>query len=276
MTVGAIRARLEKQQWVLELPKVYRIAGSFRDWRQALQVAFLWGGAGTIVSHRAAAALWGLQGFAEAVEISTARNARRLGFDVIVHQAEVASRDVTRIDGLPVTTVARTLFDLCAVESPSRIQSALDECLRRKLVRLDDLARLAPRMGGQGRWRVGVLHDLIERYLGGEAPTESELEAQVYELLIDAGLPLPEKQKAVIVGGKLRRLDFCYPAQRVVLEVDGYAYHSSPEQFESDAARRSSLAIRGFCVIHVTSKSFNANPELLITRTTEALRRRAA
>ena len=111
-----------------------------------------------------------------------------------------------------------------------------------------------------------MLRDLLSDYQAGEAPTESELEARVFELLSAEGLPRPYKQRSVIAGGRVRRLDFHFPGTPVVIEADGYSYHSSREMFERDRERNNALAARGLRVLHWSWAALRDRPEELVAQ----------
>ncbi|GMU59105.1 MAG: hypothetical protein AMXMBFR34_08680 [Myxococcaceae bacterium] len=237
-----------------------------------LKAGCLWAGRGYAISHGAAAALWGFDRFEEGrLELSLLRCARPHG-DWTVHRVEVLShRDVTAIDGLCVTSATRTLVDLAAHESAETLRASLDHALRRKWTTLDRLeAALSHLSVHAGR---GPLRELVREYLGGNGPGESELEARVQELLEQCGFPRAERQRSVVVSGRVRRLDFRIPGTPVVIEADGYAWHSSPRDFEKDRARNNALIARGFRVLHWTWAALRDEPEELIRQLCETLLR---
>ncbi|HZH03224.1 MAG TPA: hypothetical protein VEY30_05520, partial [Myxococcaceae bacterium] len=127
-----IQGRLERGAWVRRLPSVYRLMGSPPGWMQELMAAVLWAGPGAAVSHRAAAALWKMDGFSpEGVELS-APHQLRAEPGIIVHRTgRLDRKDVVWIARLPATGAARTLLDLGAVVDPERVEEALECCLRR-------------------------------------------------------------------------------------------------------------------------------------------------
>ena len=263
LSPSAIKWRLGQKRWQAVHPGVYRIEGSPCTWHQDLKAACLWAARGVAVSHRAAAALWGLARFRRhPVEISVTRDIRLDGTPVVHRVRALNARDLQSVDGLPVTSPTRTLIDLCASEDRATIEASVDECLRRKLTSLDKLAAALDRSRGQRG--VGFLRELVERYQGGEAPTESDLEAAFLEVIDGAGLPRPVKQRCIIVHGRLRRLDFLFAEQRVVVEVDGYASHSDPVTFENDRQRSNGLTARGFQVFHFTYKMVQHQPDRLV------------
>jgi very-short-patch-repair endonuclease len=270
-----IELRLGCGRWVALHRGVYRVEGAPRTWHQQLKAASLWAARDFAISHRAAAALWGFARFQEGpVELSVTRNLR-LHRPAVIHQVtSLPAKDLASIAGLRVTSAARTLLDLSATEDRSGIRASVDEALRRKWTTLDRLETMV--QGASHQRGVMVLRELLEHYRGGEAPTESELEALVDELLESEGLPRPTKQARVIVGGKLRRLDFRFPGLPVVIEADGYAYHSSVAAFERDRDRNNALISRGVMVLHWTWAALRDRPHDLIAQLRRTLAQSAA
>jgi len=130
-----IDRRLATGVWEPLYPGAYRLAGSPRTWRQSLLAACLAWGEGAVVSHCAAAALWGFPGFlARIVELSVPRGRQRAHRGTVHRPVSLAAVDVTTIDAIPVTTVARTLIDIAACVPPEVVEEALDDVLRRELV----------------------------------------------------------------------------------------------------------------------------------------------
>src|SRR5205807_1777024 len=112
-------------------PGVYRLPGAPVTWKQKVMAAVLAAGPGAVASHKTAAALWGLAGFPpREVEVTLPHGKYRPG----CHQSRSLERvDVTTIDGIPVTRVARTLVDLAGAVSDARLEDAIDDALCRRL-----------------------------------------------------------------------------------------------------------------------------------------------
>ena len=254
------------------LPRVYRIEGSPLTWVQRLAAVALWAERGFAFSHRTAAALWGFARYREGGEphVSVTRNVRTRALRV--HQvSSLQARDLGNAGGWRVTSQTRTIVDLCEGEDERDVRASLDEALRRRWTTVEHLERAADR--AEHRRGVVLLRTLLRHYQAGEAPTESELEARVFELLSDEGLPRPTKQRSVIAGVRTRRLDFHFPGTPVVIEADGYAFHSSLEMFERDRERHNALAARGLRVLHWSWAALRDRPEELIAQLKSLLAR---
>src|SRR5256886_12739957 len=120
----AISRRLAAGQLKVVFPGVFAIPGVPDSPLQRFMAACLWAGDGAVASHRAAAWLWEIEGFTSApVEISTTVGGSRAPKGVICHRvASLPPGDVTRRNGIPVTTPARTLLDLGAVAGKRRVE----------------------------------------------------------------------------------------------------------------------------------------------------------
>ena len=137
----AISRRLAAGQLKVVFPGVFAIPGVPDSPLQRFMAACLWAGDGAVASHRAAASLWEIEGFASApVEISIAGRRTQPPKGVICHQvASLPPGDVTRRQGIPVTTPPRTLLDLGAVAGKRRVERAVHQLLRRGLASVEKL-----------------------------------------------------------------------------------------------------------------------------------------
>jgi hypothetical protein len=236
---------------------VYRMAGVPESWEQHLLAVCLSGGPEARASVRSAAALYGLEGFGRSILEITHFGTRPSPIDgVVVHETNVFDvGHVTRISAIPVTSVARTLCDLTAVVQEWKVARAVDEALRRKLVRLEDIARVADELEGRGRRRCTVMREVLDLRRPGYSPGESHPERRIADLLVRAGLPAPTLQHPVEISGKRYRIDLCYPEQRIAIEFDSWEFHSGRRSFDDDRARANQLVLLGFVVLRFTSRS---------------------
>ena len=239
--------------WERAHPGVYRLAGAPVTWRQMLLAACLATGLGAVASHRAAAVLWGLPGFAQGrFELSAPRSGRRARAGSVHHPRALPPIDVTEVDGIPVTTAARTLIDLAGIVSAGVVEEALDDALRRGITTIAQVRGRARDLDARGRPGSGVLAVLLEARAGPAEVPQSVFETKLLRVLRKAGLPRPAVQHEV--GTPLGRavLDFAYSEHCVAIEADGFRWHSSRQQWDRDRARRNALTALGWTVIHVT------------------------
>jgi very-short-patch-repair endonuclease len=224
-------------------------------------------GTGAVVSHRSAAGLWALLSpdRGSAVDVTVVDSCARARTGVKVHLARrLEKRDVRRLDGIPVTTPARTLLDLAAVVSLDAFERALAEAEARQLVRERDLAEVLSRNGG--RRGAGVLRAFLVGE--GAALQRSGAERRLLTLVRAAGLPAPELNVRL---GRFE-VDLLWRAGRPIVEVDGYAFHGGRAAFERDRRRDAELQAEGLKVMRVTWRQLAGEPDAVVTRLTRALR----
>ncbi|MFT3837445.1 MAG: DUF559 domain-containing protein [Myxococcaceae bacterium] len=161
--------------------------------------------------------------------------------------------------GFRVTTLPRTLVDLAEDEAFKDLRATIDQALREKKTTLNAL-EVALRVKRPG---VPPLRALIQRYLNGAKPAESELEARALELFEAAGLPTPIQQHEIEAGGRTFRVDFHVPGTRLIVETDGYAFHSGAG-YETDRTRDIVLESYGYVVQRWTWSSIHEQPRLLV------------
>jgi hypothetical protein len=164
----------------------------------------------------------------------------------------------TVVDGLPVTTIARTFFDLCgdpdtelSLRHPvheRRMKQLYNDCLGRRGMTFTSEAAVLSVLARRGRSGTRLVRQLL-RYFGPKhTPTRSDVETLFLELVRSYDLPEPECQ-AVIVGpdGFIGTVDFAWRARHVVVEVDS-SWHDGPLDQEADALRDARLAAAGLVV----------------------------
>jgi very-short-patch-repair endonuclease len=221
-------------------------------------------GVGSFLSHRTAGTRWGFLAAADPpLEVVVRTDRRRRDF--IVHRVRrLELSDVTVRDGLPVTTPARTLLDLAQVLGPRPLQRALEEAERLRLVTRRGLA--AELRQAAGRPGVATLASLVAD--GSEpALTRSEAEERMLALIRKGGLPTP-RVNAKTAG---HEVDFLWPDHGLVLEVDGYAFHSGRAAFERDRLRDADLAAIGLRVVRTSWRQLTREPEAVLVRVAQAL-----
>ena len=165
-----------------------------------------------------------------------------------------------------MTAPARTILDLAAVVTPRELERAVAEADTRRLVPRNQLLSLLARVGA--RPGVGALRALLDADRGPSL-TRSEAEERLLALIRAAELPAPELN--VRVGP--HEVDFLWRGQKVIVEVDGFRFHSSRAAFERDRKRDADLAARGFRVVRVTWRQIVDRPEAVIARIAVVLER---
>lgn len=204
------------------------------------------------MSHASAAWVWGLVPQPPSVpQLSVVRGNHdvRGPAGVEVHRSgDLAHARVVERNAVPVTNPLRTLVDLAGVAMPRQLTDAVDVALSRRLVTVAGLEAEIARLARRGRPGVGVLRaHLLERGFTG-APAPSVLEARTRRLITGVGLPLPTIEHRAGDHGQYR-LDLAWAAVLLAVEVDGYAWHFTPERKRGDDTRRNHLRTEGWTVL---------------------------
>jgi very-short-patch-repair endonuclease len=260
---NVIARRVRSGAWIRVLPTVYRLASVVAGNRELALAATLWAGDSSVVSHETAGALWRITGVtARQVEIRTPRRLR--SELVVVHRGTVEPRDRRMVDGIPVTSAARTIVDLSGRLDDETLEAAIDDVLHRGLTTVSTLRSRAKALDSRGRSGSGRVGSLLQR-LGDGPASESRLETRVRRLLHGAGLR-PVRQHPVVIDGRRYRLDFAWPELRVAVEPDGYAAHGGRGAFERDRRRWADLTSAGWRLVPVTWREISRRPEEFLRR----------
>lgn len=222
---------------VLELyPGVFALAGTPSTFEQ--QVLALCLSVNGVASHRCAGYLWGFRKFeTPTIEVLTRRDHTPSFDDVTIRRTRrLDPSDVETFRGIPITSRARTLLDLCDA-SPLLVEGALNGALHKRSVSVRKLQkaldRVTPRHPGARLFR-----DLLMPFAEGQRPTESELEDDFLEFVIRKhDLPVPVRQHPV---GR-RSIDFAYPDLVFGIEIDSVRAHAAREDVQRNASKANEL-----------------------------------
>ncbi|WP_198154105.1 type IV toxin-antitoxin system AbiEi family antitoxin [Catenuloplanes japonicus] len=245
------------------------VAMSHRVWCEAATLLLPPGGA---VGGLSAAWLWGVDLLPltapppVSVVIPHGRRLRGTPYLAIVH-AVLPADDVTTLAGVPVTTPARTAFDLGRQRNKADAVIALDAMLHRRLItkrRVEELIGVRRGLRGVPALRCALAF--------ADHRTESPMESRVRLLLHDAGLPAPVPQHRIFAGRRfLARVDFAYPGERLVIEYEG-DHHRERHVFRFDVARLNDLHAAGWRVIRLTADDVLRSPAETARRIEATLR----
>jgi very-short-patch-repair endonuclease len=211
-----------------------------------------------VLSHRSAAALWGVASDGPAIDVSVTRGQRRARPGLAVHRAKLTGDDVTMQDGIRCTTLARTLVDLGAVVERRWLVHAVDRAEELRTFDLNAVRGQIERM--RGARGTAALAAVIATFDGSE-PTRSEAERRFLGLTRRHQLPKPEVNVWVpLAEGGGYRPDFLWRPQRLIVEIDGRAYHARRAAFERDRRRDRRLARLGYETRRYTARELGAEP----------------
>jgi predicted transcriptional regulator of viral defense system len=257
LTPAMVKHRLATGRLHEVLPGVYVVGGRTLTADGRLMAAALWGGPGAVISHRSAAAAWGMLRARGAIHV-TCRSRRNPRAGITVHHRRLPADEVTTHNGIPVATAARTLLDIAATEGRDALIRALRQAEHLRLTDHTPLTALIARYPS-ARGTAVAARVLAERLPGGH--TESELEDRFLEFLDARGIELPETNVWLNVNGSRFRVDCLWPAERVIVELDGRQTHDAEDPFESDRRRDLALSAAGYVVVRVTWRRLHDDPD---------------
>jgi very-short-patch-repair endonuclease len=220
-------------------------------------------GAGTVVSHRSAAALWGFVARTEGdVEVTVVGRSRRSQAGIKLHRVNrLAGRDRTSRSGIPVTTPARTIVDLADDRDLERV---INQARVRRLASDQDLRWALDRAGPKRG--VARLRGMLDAETDADY-SRSAAERRMRRLLKQAGLPAV-RSNILILG---HEVDFLWPGHKLIVEVDGYRFHGHRAAFESDRRRDMALIAAGYRVIRITWRQLKNEPMMVAATIASAL-----
>jgi predicted transcriptional regulator of viral defense system len=224
-------------------------------------------GEDALLSHRAAAALWGLAAAPGATFDVTSPAGRqyrpgRLG--ICLHRGRLNPEDYAASGPIPVTTVARTLFDFAEVVDFGRLEKAWEEADRLHLLRLRAVEDVCER--GYGRRALKPIRRLLAEARAATT-TRSPLEDR-FQRFCDA-YELPPRATNVDVLG--HEVDVLWPAARLIVELDSWEHHGHRAAFERDRARDPKLLLAGYRTLRVTHRRLDREPAKLATEIRQLL-----
>lgn len=208
--------------------------------------AVLAAGPGAALSHRSAAALHGIRESDGAIDVATTRRVTARG--IVVHRTtSLDAQDVTTRRGVRVTTTERTLVDLAGMLTPDRVATLLRETDRLGRLNASALREALSRTSGRPGARA-LRAALTEHERLATSLTLSELEDRFVALLDAENLPRPLTNHQIDGA----RVDAAWPSERLVVELDGWAFHHDRGSFQEDRSRDVRLARAGWRVVRFT------------------------
>ena len=237
---------------------VYAIAYRRRRPLERAHAAVLACGEGAVLSHASAAALYGLCPWPRDPEVTAREHRRRPG--IHAHRSRTLSREqITRHYGVPVTTADRAIADIASRLTDVELIQAVGDARRSGQLGPQALERLLCRCTRAAR--------LIDP---AQAPSESWLMAAFLAFLARYDLPAPLTEQRLHGF----RVDAIYPAQRLIVELDGYDHHRDRDRFERDRLRDAVALEHGYQTLRITSRRLVEHPDELARQLRAILRSR--
>ncbi len=249
--VSAIKSRARTGRLYRVHTGVYAVGRPPVTPHERAMAAVLACGSGAVLSHRSAMTLWGLLKRWEKPFQVTVTGDRRPK-DITVHRSStLRRRDLTKQLGIPVTSPARTLLDCAPALSERAFRRAVNDARlgnHLHLPALADVVESAANHPGAARLR-GLLAT-------SDGPTRSEFEDTFRSFCECFGLPRP------LMGARVAgyEVDALFPAQRLIVELDGWRYHSDRDAFERDRNRDADTLAAGFGTVRITWERILSTP----------------
>jgi hypothetical protein len=254
-TQKQVEHRLRIGRWTEPHHLVYALLGAQLDDRTRLLAAVLAADPRAAASHRSAAGVLGVPGFsiARPPHVTIPDHYERPRTPAVVHYTLFLPDHHRRIvDGIPCTSLARTIFDLCGTERLGRAARTMDTALSRRLVTIPALWNVLAETSARGRAGSRAMRLLLRERGVKYVPPASELERRFVQLIEQYGIEPPRRQVDLGDGDQwIGRVDFVF-GTGLVVEVDGAEFHTSHLDRAADAGRDEALITTGRTVLRFT------------------------
>jgi Transcriptional regulator, AbiEi antitoxin len=215
---------------------------------------------GAVLSHQSAAVLWGIAGHRSGpidVTASAGRQFRPGQPRIRLHRCRLHEKgERTERNRIPVTSVARTLFDLAETVSFESLEKAWEEADRLKLLRLGEIELVCER--GRGRRSLRPIRRLLTEARAAEA-VRSPLEERFRSFCRAFGIPAPATNVHVLD----HEVDCLWPAAKLIAELDSWEFHAHRSAFEGDRARDPKFLLAGYRTIRITHRRLDREADQL-------------
>lgn len=257
-----IASRIERGQLHRLHHGVYKVGYRRISGKGRWMAAVLAAGPGACLSHRSAARLWRLMPPGDAwVEVTSPPPSRARRRGIVCHEGLVAEDERLEVDGIPVTSPFRTVFDLTAVLKLRELERVFHEAEVKGLRDRVSLPMLLERY--PGRRGAQNLRTLLE----DPEPagfTRNDFEEAFRVLVADHGFRRPRMNADLALRGRIFQVDALWAEERVTVELDSRSVHGTKKRFESDRLRDRILVAEGYRIVHVTWRQLRKEPEEIV------------
>lgn len=219
---------------------------------------------GSTASHESALWLHGVARMPFVVAVTTSPAGRSSRWGIRIHRAgDLRAEHVTCIEGIEVTTLPRTVVDLASVFGRPRLAHLIDQLtIVERRTSVGAIAEVLDQVHRRGRAGIGVLAVLLDARSPGAVAPRSRLERRVDRLIATSRvLPTPVAERP-LPSDELRGLvDRAWPPARLILEIDGRAWHAREESMATDRARDRAAAAAGWLTLRVLDDEVARDPE---------------
>lgn len=279
LSVAQVRHRLVRGDWVRLTPRVMALAGAPPTAFTSAMRSVLHHGPESYVSHATALGLWGVPGFnPRTIHVISRRAHHRRSTPVgIVHSTtDLLETHITTMQGLPIVTPIRAVFDIAGRDHPGRVERALDNAWARRLATYALLHRTLDELADRGRPGIRLLRELAADRPPDYRPPDSNTENRFREVLERAGeRPLRRQIDQGTQTHWVGRIDFVDDELRLSVEIQSELFHGSVLDRRLDKERIAALRAGGQEVLEMWETTVWRDPEQAVEDVRNA-RRRAA
>lgn len=258
----AIDYRLAVGRLWIVMPRIYAVGQRRLPPLSRSMAAVLSSGFGAVLSHRSAAALWGIRALGGGPIHVTVPSKSRSTKLVRRHHVVLPGDEVTVHEGIPVTTVPQTVLDLASTSSIDEVEVAIRQVEFLRLydhLSLPDLIERYPGRRGTARVRVALAR--LEALPVGRV--RSPLETKFLPFLRRYGLPRPRLNDWIMVDGRRFQVDCHWASTGQIVELDSWQAHGTRTAHREDRARDRVLRVAGYEVTRITWAQLDDEPEAL-------------
>lgn len=260
-SVSAFYRRVAAGHWVTVHPGVFRAASTPTSWQQSMRAATM------AVPHSlayglSAARLLGLPVETASVHLAVEAHQKPLK-GVVLHKTGVVSWiDQACHQGIPTTSVTRTLLDVSRILPPEAAAEVLDAALARQLTPLPYLVRRFEKLGSKGRKGAGVMGELLAERAAQTRFADSRPQRVLWQLIQERGWPgWVQEFRIVLQDGREIFIDAACPSVGFGVEVNSFRWHSQMSQWASDHERNAAAIAEGWDLLPVTPYRLYNEPE---------------
>lgn len=223
------------------------------------------------LSFKSAAALHDLeQTPSGAIDVTVPGRSGRIRKGIRVHSGDhLADDERTVVDGIPCTTIERTILDLASVYDQRRLERLCERAAR--IDEFDPIALAVLVARHRGRRGVARLRSVLAEWDPDLARVNGELEARLLRAILRAGIERPIVNGRIEAGGTVHEVDFHWPCHRLIVETDGKYFHDTPVAARRDASRDRLHSVAGWHTLRFDWAAVTERETATLTRITDRL-----
>lgn len=267
LTDEVIRHQVSNRRWEVVQDGVYYLNVTPHTWHTDLLAAVLAGGPEARASHRSASQLWNLDGVGgRLVEVTVPYSNRPAPQGALVHRTRRALPTTIR-SSIPSTNIERTLLDLASLLPDRTLEKAYLSAIRRGHTNHDGMMLMMQENAGRGVRGTRRMRRVLAS--ADESLSASAAEVDMSRLIRECQIPAPIQQLRIpLSDGRSAYPDFAWPDRKKIVEVDGFAAHSTPSQLRDDLERQNALMNLGWEMRRFTGRTVQRQPEIVMHQIT--------